>query len=131
MAKIDELLYATINQQLRESRLLPSKKVKIGNSNYKVLTTDYSNIPFHGETFTDNKEICIATKYAPQEVQDTVMHEFLHAIMEDLFESLFPDLDETMASKKEEAFTRLLTPRMLQFIQENPKWIKYLQKKNC
>ena len=111
--------------------MLPSKKVKIGIFSYKVLTSDYSNLPFHGETTTDNKEICISTAHSEQEVRDTVMHEFLHAIMEDLFESLFPELDETAAGKKEEAFVRLLTPRMLQFIKDNPKWINYLQKKHC
>jgi hypothetical protein len=52
------------------------------------------------------------------------MHEALHAICEDLFEAILPLGAEH--DKIEESFVRLATPRIIRFIQENPKWIKYL-----
>ena len=89
-------------------------------------------MPFQGETTTDNKEILVSMKHNEQVIQDTVSHEMLHGLLEDIFETLFPDIEEHLLSKKEEAFVRLFNPRFLQFIQDNPKWIKYLaQKKSC
>jgi hypothetical protein len=132
MAILDELLYPTTIQQLREPRLLPSKKAKIGAFYYKVIETAFKNQFTHGETSVDNKEIIIYSWRNSQIVKDTCVHEFLHALLDGICISLFPDLDEDAVDKKEEALIQLLAPRLLQFIQDNPKWIKYLQqKKNC
>ena len=106
--------------------MLPDKTIKIGNFTYKIVNSTFSGNTDHGETCTDSKEILINKNQKNLEViQDTVLHEALHALCEDLFETIE---DINGLDKKEEQFIRIFTPRLLRFIKENSQWTKWLCK---
>ena len=104
--------------------MVPHKIIKIGNFTYKVLASPFSGSENAGETCVHTKEIVVYKDANKETVQDTIMHEALHAICEDLFEAILPP--DSNHEKVEESFVRLATPRILRFLQENPKWTRYL-----
>lgn len=104
---------------------LPYKNVKIGPFLYKVLMSTFKS-GVHGETNTDTKQIQFSEQTNIEVLQDTFLHECLHALCEDIIDSI-DSIDK--AHDKEEQLVRLLSPRLLLFIKENPKWIEWLWKK--
>lgn len=81
----------------------------------------------HGETSRDAKEIVIKNKGNPQSIQETVVHECLHVLLEDLIS--MARAHSGGSEEAEEATIRVLSPRLLQWIQNNPELMKYLQRK--
>ena len=109
--------------------MLPSSKIKISNFQYKIIESSFSGGDTSGETCLHKKEILINRHSDLQTTQDTVLHEAVHALCEDIFEALGNSED---VEKREESFVRLFTPRLLQFVRDNPKWLEFLcQKKRC
>lgn len=103
--------------------MLPSKTIKIGNFIYKVIQSAFSGGDTSGETCLLRKEILINRHSDFQTMQDTLVHEAIHAMVEDIFESIHSIED---IEKKEESFVRIFTPRLIQFTRDNPKWIKFI-----
>lgn len=107
--------------------LLPNSSVKCKGFSYSIEPSKFSTVEVMGETCTDTKQIRINSHNNSLEtLQDTVLHECLHALLEDIMESI--DSIEKV-DDKEEQLIRLLTPRLRSFICDNPEWIKWIWKK--
>ncbi len=105
---------------------LPSQ-VKINNFDYNVTFSKYPAASAHGETCVETKNIVIFEQTNAQTQQDTFLHECLHGLCEDLFDSILAsDATKDERERAEENFIRLFTPRLLRFLQENKKWTTYL-----
>jgi hypothetical protein len=106
---------------------LPSKYVKCVGFTYSVDQSDFATVEVMGETCTDTKQIRINSHNSNLEtLQDTFIHECLHALLE----SILPATNDIeKADDKEEYIIQLLTPRLREWITDNPEWIKWIWKK--
>lgn len=77
----------------------------------------------HGETNTDSKQIVVYSNENEEVVRETLQHEILHALLEDIIATI-KDLEGE--DKIEEQLIRLLSPRLMSFAVENPKLARYL-----
>jgi len=96
--------------------MLPVDKARVGFYTYKLETYDSKVSENHGETSRDKKEILLFDNGNEEVLKETTMHECLHALVEDLFGS----------DKKEEKFIRLFSPRLMQFLRDNPELLDWL-----
>jgi len=100
------------------------KSIRIGAFNYKIV--------YHrklgqnlGEVDTNRKRIDIWKHESNQALRDSILHEILHIIFEDLIENLEKMSCDT--HDKEEFLIRIITPRLLQVLIENPEFVEWLQ----
>jgi hypothetical protein len=103
--------------------MIPFKSIKIGCFTYKIVYADVKVSDTHGQTCTSNKEILIYKDDNEEVIRETLQHEIMHALMEDITD-VIKDMDE--AEKLEETFIRLFSPRLMMVMTENPKLVKYL-----
>lgn len=103
--------------------MIPVKTIKVGCFTYKIVYAKAKVSDTHGQTCTSNKEIIIFKDDNEEVVRETLQHEILHALMEDITD-VIKDIDDT--DKLEETFIRLFSPRLMMLIMENPKLARYL-----
>lgn len=102
---------------------VPVKKAKINSYEYRINETNSKMAEEAGATCLTNKEIAIHHHLSEDLKRDTVLHECLHALLEDIVHTIkFIDDDE----KAEEALVRLLTPRLMDFGRKNHKLVKWI-----
>lgn len=106
--------------------MIPVSTAKIGPFNYKIIYSEARFSDTHGVTCTSNKEIIIYRDNNLEAVRETLQHELLHALLEDICASV-KDLEDP--DKMEEQLIRLLSPRLLDFAQENQELVEFLWKK--
>lgn len=96
--------------------------VKLGFYTYKIRFSEQST-ENHGVTDTDSKEIWINTKGTKEMQRETLFHELLHVALEDC-----PALriEEMKADDREEDIVRAISPRMMQFLCDNPSLQEFL-----
>lgn len=99
------------------------KTLKIGPFTYSVSLEKGSGRSNHGETSLETKEIFVQDSGNLQVVKETLQHEILHALLEDVVDAVRNAKDNEEA---EETLIRFLSPRLLSFSQDNPKAAKYL-----
>jgi hypothetical protein len=101
------------------------KKLKIGCFTYDIISAKIKSPSNHGETNTDTKQILLSDTDNQQVVKETLLHEVLHALLEDaVILNLFTDDDH------EERLVRYLSPKLMAVMQDNPKLVDYLWKKS-
>lgn len=98
------------------------KVIEIGLHSYRVkpgIISDASG-SLYGRTSRGNTTIEVDHTLAPSQIRDTVLHEVLHAVIND-----FPsDLD----GAAEEALVRGLSPGILAVLRSNPQLVAFLLK---
>lgn len=92
-------------------------KLKLGAFTYDLVMRKDSDDDF-GKTCLADKVIWINTRYSEQVQRETILHELLHVALEDC-----PLMDNPIDKKEdmEEAVVRFISPRLFQFIMDNPK----------
>lgn len=89
--------------------------IKVGCFIYKVqVNADLESI---GETNTDRLLIEINPNFPLQILRETLLHECLHAILNDTF---------VVESKDEEKIVRVVSPGIMQIIMDNPELKAFL-----
>jgi hypothetical protein len=105
----------------------PPKTIKVGSRIYKVsarrrdLHRTQSEIQQSvlGATMNHRLKIHLDKKAAAGVVQETLLHEVLHAVTE------FTGLDDNLG-ESEEDFVNRLSPVLLQVLRDNPELVEYL-----
>jgi hypothetical protein len=92
---------------------------------WKIVYHRKLNLVF-GETDYSRRRIEIYKHDSIELMRDTLWHEAEHALFQDLFESIdkIPKIED-----KEEQFVKLSTPRLIQFVRDNPEFIEWIQSK--
>ena len=103
------------------------RKVKVGYYDYKIKYIETNSADSHGQSSTDNKDIIVFNNGNAQVVRETLLHELLHVIMEDVTTIVFPDLKEEDADRAEEAIIRLISPRLMLFLKENKHFTRFIE----
>jgi len=100
------------------------KEIKIGCFTYKVKykRTTGKNL---GLTDLSKKQITIWKHDNKEVLRETLMHEILHVLMEDVVASVEEKKD---LEDKEEAIVRLVNPRLFQVFKDNPNLVEFLFK---
>ena len=103
--------------------------IKIGPFNYKLIKSESHMTDAHGHTSLENKEIVIYKSANFEAMRETLQHELLHVLLEDIV-STIKEIDD--ADKMEEQLIRLLSPRLMSLAQDNQELAKFLwiRKKN-
>jgi len=103
--------------------MIPVKKAKIGCFTYDIILSKAKQMSSHGETNIDTKQIIVYPNGNEDVVKETLQHEILHALLEDII----PTIKEIESEDKmEEQLIRLLSPRLMSFVLDNPKLAKYI-----
>ena len=97
--------------------------VKVGYFNYNVKERnnykDDSGNHLMGQTCSDQCSIFLDTTYPDQVVKETLLHELLHAILND-------HGMKWLSYDNEETLIRYLSPRMMNMLHENPVLCSYI-----
>ena len=103
--------------------MLPIYTARIGCFNYKIEVHDESVSDNHGDTCREKKKINLFYNGNIEVLKETLHHEIMHTLAEDVFKTIkdIEDLDE-----KEEQFIRIYSPRMVQFMQDNPELVEFI-----
>lgn len=79
----------------------------------------------HGDTDKDSKVIRVFTKgYSEPVIKDTLLHECLHVVLEDIVETTYKMEDKP--DTVEEQVVRLLTPRLHSLFTDNEELREYI-----
>lgn len=100
-----------------------SKQVKIGSQTYVVKKVHYEDAQT-GRTLLHKNIIEVSRDICKQQQQATALHEVLHGIC------YVYGLSRTLSSEQEETIVTALEEGLLQFIRDNPGFIKYLMEKD-
>lgn len=103
--------------------MIPPKKVKVGSSVYSMdivdkYPEDFGIDPLYGATDPHVERIFLKRGQSEGQLQDTALHEVLHAI--------FSRAGMSVAHAKEERIISRLVPWLLLVLQDNPKLVAYL-----
>lgn len=97
------------------------KVIYVGPHDYDVQTKKHLDLL--GETDNSNTAITLKARQSRTSMQDTILHEALHAIV---FNSgLFKTLD--LDNETEEKLVVTISPWILQLIKDNPELVQFLQ----
>lgn len=100
------------------------EKFKLGTFEWTIKYLDIESVD-HGETLHDSKEIHIITRNKTEQVmKDTLLHECLHVVLEDIVETAIKIDDKSEVV--EEQIVRLLTPRLHEMFKNNPELNCYI-----
>lgn len=95
------------------------KYVNIHPFKYKLKYPKTSNSDTHGVTNNKLRTVTIYPHADEQQERDTLLHEALHALLHECL--FFGDNDA-----QEEEFVLRFTPRLLAFMQDNPRIVEFL-----
>jgi len=98
-------------------------RARVGCFDYSVEIHEGHLSENHGDTDRDEKRINIFNSGNDEVVRETLQHELLHALMEDLFQAI-KEIEKV--DDQEEQFIRLFSPRLFQFALDNPGIIDYM-----
>jgi hypothetical protein len=99
-------------------------KFKLGTFNWTIKYLDIES-DVHGETLTDSKEIHIITRNKTEQLmKDTLLHECLHVVLEDIVDTAVKIDDKPEVI--EEHIVRLLTPRLHEMFTNNKELNAYI-----
>jgi hypothetical protein len=98
------------------------KFIKLGSLTYKVVRHRKSTKDL-GET-DFNKRVVHIWKQEACELPNTLLHECIHVVLEDVIQSIMSD--KKSVEDFEEDLVRLVTPRFMQLLRENPELLSYL-----
>ena len=82
----------------------------------------------YGKTDSHNKVVTIYKCKNEEIVRETLLHELLHVVMEDKAEAVFNFESDTKSYDKEENLIRLISPVLMQLINDNPELWQFLSK---
>lgn len=99
------------------------KKVKINGFDWKINYVKSKVADRFGETNMSAKEITIFDSGNDQITKETLQHEILHVLLEDLIPIINKISNEEEA---EETLIRLVSPRLYACMNDNPKLAEYL-----
>lgn len=109
--------------------MTPPGIVAVGRHVYKIVWHDSSFLQdgkeVLGATRFEEAELHVSTGQSPTMVKDTLMHECLHAIGYEVDALGFQNLVHDNFNLEEHIVT-VLTPRLLDFLADNPPLIKWL-----
>lgn len=99
----------------------PPKKIKFGPFEYTILPiANLDGGSNFGKYVTTTKQVMFDPTYSEQVSRETIMHELLHLILDDVF--VVPD-------ELEEILVSTLSPRIMELLKRNPKLTEYLLEK--
>ena len=100
-------------------------KVRAGFYTWKINWTSEKADETFGKTDMNRKTITIYKQDNEEIDRETLMHELLHVALEDKVDSVFDNV-EKRNDEKEENLIRLLSPVLIQILNDNKKLTKYL-----
>ena len=109
----------------------PPARVVVGDHTYRVVVDtrrcEQADVTY-GATFPSRTEIVVSPAQASSQLRDTVLHELLHAICDDVGLSDYRDApkDSVLSQEVEERVVRALTPAVLALLRRNPRLVTYL-----
>ena len=96
------------------------ERLKILGKPFKVLwLTDELDSSLNGECDSDGQEIKVRDGLPVEQLQDTLLHEVIHAI------------DEAMDARMSESQVKKLATGLLAVLKDNPRFGSFLKKKNA
>lgn len=98
------------------------KFIKLGSLTYKIVRHRKSTKDL-GETNFNSRQIHL-WKQESCELPNTLLHECIHVVLEDVIQSIMSD--KKSVDDFEEDLVRLVTPRFLSLLRENPELLSYL-----
>jgi hypothetical protein len=105
----------------------PPKVVYVGTYDYDVRVTRNLSSSLLGETETENEVILLRKGQSAANMQETLLHELLHAILFASGISKAMDFDHD----KEETLVVLLSPWLNALIQDNPGLLAFLTERKA
>lgn len=84
----------------------------------------------YGKTDSHNKTVTIYKCKNKEITRETLLHELLHVVMEDKAEAVFNFESDSKSYDKEENLIRLISPVLMQLINDNPELWEYLSERN-
>lgn len=105
-------------------RIKRPDKLRFAPFDYKLHWTKAKGASTHGETSLDKKEILMNEGSTLESTQETLLHESLHVLLEDLVH--MTRAYEGKDDEAEEQLVRILSPRLFQFLRDNPAFIKFI-----
>lgn len=109
----------------------PPASVRVGNHVYRLTASPQraadSDVTF-GITFTERTEIVLNPDQAASQLRDTVLHELLHAVCDDVGLTDYRDApkDSVLSQELEERVVRALAGGVLALLRRNPRLVTYL-----
>lgn len=103
-------------------------KFKSGCFNWKIYWSEEQADEIYGKADTHTKTVTIYKHKNEEMLIETLLHELLHVVMEDKAEAIFNFDPDKKDFDKEENLIRLISPVLMQLINENPELIRFLSK---
>lgn len=99
------------------------RKVRIMGADYKIV---FKRLPdLFGKCNYTDRVIFINTDHSEAIQRESLLHELLHAILEECSE-----IDEAECKDREEKVIRYMSPRLFQIMCDNPRFSDYLFRSN-
>lgn len=103
--------------------MLPINKARIGCFNYDIEIYKDDVSDNHGDTCLEKKKINLFFNGNKEVLKETLQHEILHALCEDVFKTI-KDVEDI--AEKEEQFIRIFSPRLMCFVQDNQELANFI-----
>lgn len=103
-------------------------KFKAGCYSWKIYWSEEDADEMYGKTDHSTKVITIYQCKTEEILKETLLHELLHVVMEDKAEAIFNFDPDKKEYDKEENLIRLISPVLMQIINDNPELWRFLSK---
>lgn len=103
-------------------------KFKSGCYTWKIFWSEELADEMYGKTDSSIKTITIYKCANEEMIRETLLHELLHVVMEDKAEAVFNFDPDKKEYDKEENLIRLISPVLMQLINDNPELVRFLSK---
>ena len=103
-------------------------KFKSGCYTWKIYWSEEEADELYGKTDHSTKTVTIYQCKTDEILRETLLHELLHVVLEDKAEAIFNFDPDKKEFDKEENLVRLMSPVLMQLINDNPELVKFLSK---
>ena len=103
-------------------------KFKAGCYSWQIYWSQEEAEEMYGKTDSHNKVVTIYKCKNDEILRETLLHELLHVVMEDKAEAVFNFDPDKKEYDKEENLIRLISPVLMQIINDNPELWQFLSK---
>jgi len=103
-------------------------KFKCGCFTWSIYWSPEEAEELYGKTDHSTKTVTIYKCKNDEVTRETLLHELLHVVLEDKSDAIFNFEPEKKDYDKEENLVRLISPVLMQLINENPELVRFLSK---
>ena len=103
-------------------------KFKSGCFNWKIKWSEETAEELYGKTDHTTKTVTIYQCASDEVTRETLLHELIHVVLEDKVEAIFNFDPDKKDFDKEENLVRLVSPALMQLINDNPELVRFLSK---